>query len=1077
MKKIYFLFVALALVSCSPFGSDSQFVKLDPSVSGMDFENRIVETDSLNVLVYEYFYNGAGVAAADFDNDGLVDLYFTANQGADKVYKNLGGLKFEDMSNTAGLTWRGEWKTGVTVVDINADGLADIYVSLSGNVGYPEMRKNKLYINKGNFQFEERAADYRLDCKGYTTQSAFFDYDKDGDLDAYIMNHNVRDFNRFDVEAIHFMRDEFAGDKLLRNDDGHFVDVSKEAGIKGNPIGFGLGINVSDLNGDGWPDIYISNDYLEGDYLYINQKDGTFVDEVAQRTDQTSYFSMGNDVADVNNDALPDIFTADMLPEDNSRQKLLYGPDKYEGYMSLLQNGIHPEVMRNMLHLNEGNGHFVEIGQLAGVSNSDWSWAPLLADFDNDGLKDMFISNGYLRDYTNNDFVKFYAESRSHGKDNMLEIIDRMPSTLLSNYIFRNIDGLTFENMQEAWGISEKNITNGAIYADLDNDGDLDLIESNLNSPSAIYENTAIVHTQNNYIAFQWDLPDAQLFNTKITLYANGQKQYVDYSPNHGFQSAYRGPVHFGVGPVNSVEKVEIVYPDGVQQVLKNLPVNTIRKVKKVESEAEPAASPEPLLVLGEELHIAHAQQAMNDFSKQILLNWMYSYQGPCLAVADVNGDGLDDFYLGGGKGAPGQMMLSAGKGLYKPSNEKLMKQWELSTDIEAQFFDADGDGDLDLYVVSGGYEYLANDLLLQNKLYINDGKGNFTKNDEAFPPDLFADSGLAVFDADNDGDQDVFVGGFVVPGNYPENNPSRFYKNEGGRFVRDESELFKNLGLVTDAVATDFNGDGLKDLVVVGEWAGIQLIKNTGSAFVLEEQEISHSRGLWQSVVAADLDGDGDEDLLVGNLGLNSQLRASDNQPLRLFTADYDQNGRQDPILALYNFGKSYPFYSRDEMLDQLFPLRKKYDSYAAYADETIEQLLENFPDSKAEISEVNELKTLYLENQNGKFVKRALPNQIQAAPVYAFWVGDLDQDGDMDLVVGGNNLHARVRLGNIYGNHGQVYLNDGAGNFEFLPPSKSGLRVMGEVRAIKRVNGQLFFARNSDSLLDYSFGGKLVQ
>jgi hypothetical protein len=1064
MKKIL-SFIPFILTACS-FGGDTLFEKLSAEKTGIDFINIIQETDELNVLVYEYLYNGGGVAAADFDNDGLIDLYFTANLGTDKIYKNSGNLKFEDKTPNSDITWNKEWKTGVTVVDINADGLNDIYVSVSGNEERPDLRKNKLYINKGDFKFVEEAAKWGLDCDSYTTQTAFFDYDKDGDLDAYVMNHNVKDFKRFDVEAIHFMRDEYAGDKLYRNDNGFFNDVSKEAGIKGNPIGFGLGMHVADLNQDNWPDIYISNDYLEGDYLYINNHDGTFSDKINEMVDHTSYFSMGNDVADVNNDGLPDIFTSDMLPEDNVRQKLLFGPDNYEGYLNMLQNGFHPEIMRNMLHINEGNGKYSEVGQLAGISNTDWSWSPLLADFDNDGFKDMFISNGYLRDYTNNDFVKFYSEQRSEGNDNVLELINKMPSTKVANYAFKNSGNQTFVNTQKAWGFEDKGITNGAIYADLDNDGDLEIITNNLNEIATIFENKS---KEINFLKVELEGTNSEILNSKIKVISKGQIQYREFSPNHGFQSSYFGSIHFGLGANTTVEKIEIIYPNGQIQTIINPAINQNLKVAYAPNgKAEGILNTTIFKKVDFQL-IRHEQQPLNDFNRQLLLPWMYSYQGPCMAKGDIDNDGIEDFYLGGGKGSPGQLMKGLPNGQYQKTNDAVFKQWELSTDTDAVFFDADNDGDQDLYVVGGGYEYLANDLLLQNKLYLNDGKGNFTQTHSAFPPDLFSDACVEVLDFDSDGDMDVFVGGFVLPGDYPTANPSRLYINNGGKFSKSENTLFQNLGLIKDVVAGDYNKDGKTDLIIAGEWTAITLLKNTGKDFEIDNNSIPQKSGLWQSLIFEDFDGDGDLDLIAGNLGLNSQFCATASEPLTLQVADFDENGRKDPIISCFIQGQSYPIYSRDELLDHIAPLRKVYNSYESYGSVTTEKLFENFKDVKPTIFKTTELASLYFENVNGKFVEKVFPIQLQASPIYTMLGVDVNGDGKKDLIAAGNNTHTRVRLGNISSNHGQVFLNDGKGVFTYVPQNKSGLDLKGEVRSILVINKKIIFGRSSAEISAY--------
>jgi hypothetical protein len=1088
MKSFSLLILFFVFYSCSP--SDSVFEKLDSGDTNITFVNKIEETEKDNVLNYEYFYNGGGVAAADFNNDGLTDLYFTANQGEDKLYLNKGDLKFEDITKTAGITWNGEWKTGVTVVDINNDGWQDIYVSVSGNIDRPELRRNKLYINsgqipsltgegKGGVKFTEKAAEYGLDLNTFTTQTAFFDYDNDGDLDAYVLNHNVKDFKRFDVEAVHAMRDSLAGHRLMRNDNGKFSDVSVQAGIKGNPIGFGLGISTADVNGDGWMDIYVSNDYIENDYLYINNGDGTFTDQIAEATNHVSYFSMGNDIGDVNNDLLPDIITMDMLPEDNKRQKLLFGPDKYEAYLSMLRNGLHNQTMRNMLQLNQGvrsqesgvknskSIGFSEIGQLAGISNTDWSWSALLADYDNDGFQDLFITNGYLRDYTNNDFIKYYAEIGENNNQSVLEVIKKMPSTKTPNYIFRNNQNLTFSNKQTDWGFDTPVISNGAVYADLDNDGDLEIVTNNINEPAYVYKNLSGESGKSNYLNVQ--LPSSKLITgTKIYAYSGELQQYRAFTPTHGYESSMMTPVHFGLGTHKTVDSLVVVWPDGKAQKLTNVASNQLLKLTYAPNTILSRPTTKPLFEETNSLVFEHKQIPVNDFSRQLLLPHMYSYQGPRMAKGDVNKDGLEDVYIGGGKGQPGELFLQQKDGngssaRFVKKEQTAFKQDELCTDTDAVFFDVDKDGDLDLYVTSGGYEYLPNDLMLQNRLYLNDGKGNFTKDVERLVPENFADSNVELIDFDRDGDQDLFVCGSAIPQEYPRFNPSRLYRNDGGKFTKVANPELENLGVLTDACVLDFDKDGYDDIVAVGEWTSIIRLKNEKGVFRKVSDALDKTLGFWQSIMAADFDNDGDKDLLVGNYGLNTQWKVSSELPMSLHTDDFDGNGRLDPILSYFIQGKSYPAYSKDELSDQLVPLKKAYTSHESYASATTEDVLAIFKDKKPQKQEINTLSTTYFVNNNGTFEPKALPIEAQFAPVYAIVAEDLNGDGFKDLILAGNQTRGRVRMGNVDANYGQVFLNDKKGGFRYLPQHQSGLYLRGEVRGVDIIGNQLIVVKNS--------------
>ncbi|MDI9864149.1 VCBS repeat-containing protein [Flectobacillus sp. DC10W] len=1071
------------------FPSVGQFRLLTSVETGITFKNQLTENEKHNVLAYEYFYNGGGVAAGDFNNDGLIDLYFTGNMVSDRIYQNIGKMKFKDQTSTAGISKGNGWKTGVTLVDINQDGWLDIYVCYSGD-GDEASRKNRLYINQKNFQFVEKASQYGLDLPTNSTQASFFDYDKDGDLDCFLLNHSIKDYKRFDATVLKSQRDPQAGDRLLRNDNGKYVDVSEQAHIKGNPLGFGLGIAIADINQDGWPDIYVSNDYIEQDYLYINQKNGTFSDQLETSVGHLSQFSMGNEVVDINNDGLPDILTLDMLPEDNRRQKLLYGPENYENYKSMVRNGFYHQIMRNMLQLNNGDGTFSEIGQLAGVSNTDWSWAPLVADFNNDGQKDIYITNGYLRDYTNMDFMKFYADKELKAAQGnptaMMDIIKEMPSTLTKNYFFLNNGNLQFEDKTSSWACDQLRLSNGAIYVDLDNDGDLEIVTNNVNFEASIYLNE---QSQGNYIAFDIDgLFDAQTYGTKVYVYQNGQRQLREHFPTRGFQSCMMMPLHFGVGK-NKVDSVQIIFPNNQIQTLQKPSVNQVYKIKLQDSLPKWAINtkvPYFKLIETDTLPYGNVEDDYNDFKRQLLLPNMLSYIGPKTAQGDVNGDGLVDIYVGGSKGQSGAILLQQKNGSWIGTDQQSIDSDIMCTDTDAIFFDADKDGDLDLYVVSGGYSYLPDDLLLQDRLYLNDGKGNFKKaEDNLVTGDLNSDSCVMTIDFDKDGDLDLVIGGRITPGRYPLSPGSRLLQNDGKGFftdvTKDLAPALETLGRITAGKNIDIDGDGWEDLVLVGEWQPILWIKNIQGKFLASETLLQNypSNGWWSSLESADLDNDGDLDLIVGNYGKNNQLKPSPQTPVTIKYADFDQNEALDPFVNYYVQGKPYPLVSRDEALNQVFALRKKFPNYTSYADAGIEQLFTPEQLAKASTLEANQFESLVLMNQGkGVFYPKLLPIEAQISPIYAISLVDVDQDGLKDLIVGGNLFHTRIKIGKMDANYGQIFINRGNGIFEYIPQNSSGLQVKGEVRdivVIPQTEGvQLHFFRNNDSVKSYRLNTK---
>ena len=1063
---MYRLLLLLVLLPCRLWAQPPLFQSLPASATGIRFSNDIKETEELNILNYEYFYNGGGVAAGDINNDGLVDLLFTANSKPCKLYLNLGGFKFKDITKEAGLEGRSNsWKTGVTMADVNGDGLLDIYICYSGKNA--SQRGNQLFINQGDLHFKEEAAEYGLNDSGYCTQAAFFDFDNDGDLDMFLLRHSVKKIDNLELASHRDELDPLAGDKLFENQNGHFVDVSKKAGLRQSQLTYGLGIAIADINKDGRPDVYVTNDYNEPDYLYINNGDGTFTDAAATSFRHLAQFSMGVDIADINNDALPDVLNLDMLPEDNRRQKLLQLQENYESFQLMTAQGLQDQYMRNMLQLNNGDGTFSEIGQLAGVYATDWSWSPLLADFDNDGYKDLFITNGYLRDYTNKDFLRYWGDYRikkAIGREpvQLMDLVKAMPSSVPKKYIFRNNGDLTFTNMQSVWGIDQGAVSSGAVYADLDNDGALDLVVNNINQDAFVYRNRSRERDHTSYLAvkLQGAGKNTAAIGAKVYVCSSGMKQYAEVNPARGYLSCMPAELHFGLGKATTVDSVAIIWPDGSGQTLRNVTANRLLTIKETgDKVALKEGLPKGSAIFRVESPLIDYHQegfGDNDFKRQLLMLFMYSRTGPVMAKADIDKDGHEDLFISGGKTAPGKVYLQRAPGKFEPMGPDIGHE-DSATVAAAAFFDANGDGWPDLYVARGGYSlWEPHTPALQDQLYLGDGKGGLVLTDGLLP-DVSASSKSCVrpCDYDGDGDIDVFVGGRVVPGQYPTAPQSYLLQNDGKGHFSVVATAFEHIGMVTDARWTDLDGDGRKDLVLCGEFMTVMVFLNKPGGFVDKTADYfgQPSPGFWNTLTLADVDGDGKEDLIAGNIGLNNCMKISEKQPAELYYADFDHNGSIDPFLNFYVQGVSYPFVSRDELNEQIYPMRKKFNSYAAYSNATMKDIF-----SQAELGSAGKLtatenRTVCWLRRGDRFERTELPMEAQFAPVSQLLVGDYDGDGHPDLLLLGNRSDNRLKMGSMDASYGCLLKGDGKGGFSYVPQWRSGLSVRGDVKSAEEI------------------------
>lgn len=1084
------------------------FTLLPPEQTHVDFNNTLTEGLNTNVLLYEYFYNGGGVAAGDMNGDGLTDLYFTGNMTDNKLYLNKGQLQFEDITAAAGVAGRpGPWKTGVTTADVNGDGKLDIYVCYSGKLR-GEKRRNELFINEGNDaqgtpHFSEQGQQYGLADTAYSTQGYFFDYDRDGDLDLFLLNHNPNNLPVLDesrTAAILQQEDPSCGVRLYQNDHHHFKDITRQAGLSSTSLSYGLGAGIADINGDGWEDIYVSNDYAVPDYLYINNGNGRFTDQLASSMGHSSHFSMGNDVADVNNDGLPDIFTLDMLPEDNRRQKLLLAPDNYEKFDLNLRSGFYYQYMRNMLQLNngsrqsavgseqKGNQHhvyFSEVGQLAGVSNTDWSWAPLLADYDNDGWKDLLVTNGYLRDFTNMDFIKYmndYVQSKGRlRREDVLDLVHQIPSSNIVNYIFGNNGDGTFSNKTQPWGLHRTSNSNGALYADLDNDGDLDLVINNINEPAFIYRNESNGRHHYLQIKLQGAGGNTQGLGAKVMIYNKGQLQYLEQMPSRGYLSTVSPVLHAGLGKSGSIDSLRIVWLSGKEQVLRNVKADQVLTLveKDATGHYQRPALPAPLFrEAPSPIQHAYTSNTINDFKRQPLLLNPLSFSSPCLVKGDVNGDGLDDVYAGGSGGQAAVLFLQEKGGRFRASKQAVFEADKACEDADAAFLDANGDGFMDIYVASGGYHnYMPDDVLLQDRLYINNGKGTFIKSTDALPAMRVSKGCVRVNDVNGDGFPDLFVGGRVIPGQYPEIPASYLLINDGkGHYTDQISTIAPDLqkaGMVTDAAWIDLNGDQQHDLIVTGEWMPVQVFLHHNNKLQLSTRQYFDKAysGWWNRLTVGDFNKDGKPDLVVGNTGLNTQCRASDQEPATLYYKDFDDNGSIDPIFCFYIQGKNYPYVTRDELLDQMSMMRTRFTDYKSYADATMETIFSQEELAGVKSLSCNYLATAYFQSgADGKFHLQPLPLQAQVSPVYTITRLDYNKDGWEDLLLCGNINRARLRFGKYDANYGVLLRGDGQGHFTYVSQQESGFHLRGDVRSVVPMDQYLLFGINQQSIKAYT-------
>ncbi len=1107
---LFYCGLILLTQSCQQEGAQDfpGFTPMKPEDTGVDFVNRITSTLDLNILTYMYFYNGGGVATGDFNQDGQLDIYFTANQEPNRLYINEGDFRFREVSEISGVEGVAGWATGVALADVNADGRLDIYVSQLGE--HERVRgRNQLYINLGNDPdgnpvFEDRAALYNLDLVGYGTQATFFDYDRDGDLDLFQLNHSVHQKGTFGIRStFDSTYDDRAGDRLFRNDGRTFTEVTRESGIRSNVLGYGLGVAVSDFNRDGWADIYVGNDFHEDDYLYLNNGDGTFTDAGATSLPHTSRFSMGNDAGDINNDGYPDLISLDMLPHDPEILKASETEIAYDLYDFRLGYGYGYQYSRNTLQLNLGKlpgekgVRFSDVGLLSGVAATDWSWSGLLADFDQDGKNDLFVANGIVGRPNDLDFINYVTEEETkirihfeEARESDLELIETMPQIKVPNFMFRNEGELAFRDVSAEWGLNQNSYSNGAAYADLDNDGDLDLVINNINQPAFLLRNELT----------QSKLPDRHFLQIKLEGGAKNpfgigariearlgdevisREQYL----SRGFQSSVSPLLHLGLGKDSLIPELVVIWPDGKCERKKEVQTDqviTLRYADAQEDYAFPGRDDtpcqDPIFSPLPSPAFVHRENKFVEFNREPLIPHMNATEGPALAVGDINGDGREDFFVGGAKEQAGEVFFQSMDGSFTLSDQPALRKDKQMEDVDAVWVDADGNQSLDLLVASGGNEFPESYPQNAVRLYLNDGKGGLKRSPDHLPEITLTASCILTVDIEKDGDMDFFVGGRAVPYRYGEPPASYLLINQGnGKFKERPlpvSTYEKGLGFIRDGVWADMNGDGWEDLVLAREWDTPLILWNEKGELSFEVDMFTGQEGWWSSVEAADLDQDGDLDLLLGNMGQNARLKASEQEPVTLYYDDFDGNGSKEQILTHYHQGKEMLFATKDELSTQLPYLKKKFLKYQDFAQADFNTI---FPKAKLENARkyvARNMRSMVVWNKgNGQFSWERLPLEAQFSPIEDFMVKDFDGDGNLDVLAVGNFYESNLQMGRYDASMGNLLKADGQGGFVAVDVCSSGFWVEGQGRRLRNIlgpNGEmsLLIARNKDSLLRY--------